>query len=109
MFEVFTSEKDGKHYFRLKAANGETILSSQAYADRAGCVKGIESVRANAGDRSRFESLTSKSGKHYFVLKAANAEVIGTSQMYVSDGGVKTGIESVGKNAPSAEIQDAGE
>ena len=46
-FEIFTG-KNKKHYFRLKATNGETILSSQGYKSKASCLNGIESVRKNS-------------------------------------------------------------
>ena len=46
-FETYTG-KDGKHYFRLKAGNGEPILQSQGYKAKADCANGIESVRRNA-------------------------------------------------------------
>ncbi len=48
-FEVY-EDKGGKFRFRLKARNGEIILPSQAYTDKASCLKGIESVKANAPD-----------------------------------------------------------
>lgn len=46
-FEVFT-DNSGKYSFRLRARNGEIIATGQVYASRAGCLKGIESVRRNA-------------------------------------------------------------
>ena len=46
-FEVYT-DKSGKFRFRLKARNGEIILPSQAYGDKAACLAGIESVKAGA-------------------------------------------------------------
>lgn len=41
---------NGKPYFNLKASNGQTIGSSEMYADESGRDNGIASVRANAGD-----------------------------------------------------------
>lgn len=40
--------KNGKHYFNLKASNGQVIGSSQMYADESGMENGIESVKKNA-------------------------------------------------------------
>ncbi|UJH67502.1 YegP family protein [Allomuricauda sp. SCSIO 65647] len=42
--------KNGKHYFNLKASNGQVIGSSQMYADTSGMENGIESVKKNAPD-----------------------------------------------------------
>jgi uncharacterized protein YegP (UPF0339 family) len=96
--------KDGKFYFALKAGNGEVILQSQGYASKASCAKGIESVRANAADPSRFEMKTAANGRFYFVLLAANKQNIGKSQMYKTESGCKNGIASVGRNAPDATV-----
>jgi uncharacterized protein len=41
---------NGKFYFNLTATNGQTIGTSQMYADEAGRDNGIESVKANAPD-----------------------------------------------------------
>jgi uncharacterized protein YegP (UPF0339 family) len=98
---------DGQHYFRLKAENGETILSSEMYKARAGAENGIASVKKNAAVAERYEKRTGASGKPYFVLKAANHEVIGTSETYETEAGRDNGIESVKANAPGAEIADA--
>lgn len=46
-FEVYT-DRNGSHRFRLKARNGKIIAVSDAYAGKANCLKGIESIRANA-------------------------------------------------------------
>lgn len=93
-FEVYTDAK-GEFRFRLKAANGQTILTGEGYKARESCDNGIESVRKNSADPSRFERKESANGKHFFVLKAANHQVIGQSQMYASADAMETGISSV--------------
>ena len=40
--------KNGKHYFNLKATNGQVIGSSQMYAGASGMENGIESIKKNA-------------------------------------------------------------
>lgn len=47
VFEWY-KDKAGKFRFRLKAANGEVIAVSEAYASKDSCVNGIESVKKNA-------------------------------------------------------------
>ena len=46
-FEVY-KDKAGEFRFRLKATNGEIILTGESYKAKAGCLKGIESIRNNA-------------------------------------------------------------
>lgn len=99
MFELYQSEKTEKYHFRLKAKNGEIILTGQGYKDKSSCENGIESVRKNAADESKFEvKESSNADKKYFVLKAGNGQVIGQSQMYKSDSGLKNGMKSVATN-----------
>ena len=98
--------KDGSHFFNLKAGNGQIILSSEMYNSKAACENGIESVKKNAEDDSRYERKQGASGKHHFNLKAGNHQVIGSSQMYADEGGMNNGIESVKKNAPGAETEE---
>jgi uncharacterized protein YegP (UPF0339 family) len=46
-FEWFL-DKAGKYRFRLKAANGQIIATSEAYNAKDACMNGIESVKKNA-------------------------------------------------------------
>lgn len=104
-FEVYKNKK-GEFRFRLKAANGETILASEGYKDRAGALNGVESVKKNADLLARFEKKTSAAGKAYFVLKAANHQVIGTSEQYSTEEARDNGIKSVINTAPLAGLDD---
>lgn len=104
-FEV-KKGSSGKYRFNLKAGNGEIILSSESYEQKQGALGGIESVKKNAPDDGRYERKTASNGQPFFVLKAANGEPIGRSETYSSKSAMENGIESVKKNAPSAEIED---
>jgi len=104
-FEVY-KDKKGEFRFRLKAGNGEIILASEGYKDRAGALNGVESVKKNSDLLARFEKKTSAAGKAYFVLKAANHQVIGSSEQYSSEEARDNGIKSVMHTAPLAAIDD---
>ena len=41
---------NGKHYFNLKATNGQIIGTSEMYESASGMENGIESVKKNAPD-----------------------------------------------------------
>ena len=99
--------KNDKHYFSLKAGNGEVILSSQGYASASSCASGIDSVRRNSQTPERFEQKTASDGRLYFVLTATNGQTVGKSQMYKTESGCKNGIASVAKNAPDAAVAEA--
>ena len=102
-FEI-TVRKNGEFQFNLKASNGEVILTSEGYTTKAACLNGVDSVKRNAVEESRFEKLVAKNGKPYFTLKATNGQIIGQSQMYASERNRNNGIASVMKNAPVAEV-----
>jgi hypothetical protein len=104
-FELY-KDKKGEFRFRLKAGNGEIILASESYKDRAGATNGIDSVKKNSDLLARFEKKTSAAGKHYFVLKAANHQVIGTSEQYGSEDACDNGIKSVMATAKLAATDD---
>lgn len=106
MFEWYTTDS-WQFRFRLKAWNGQTILQSEWYTSKDGCVNWIESVKENAQSAENFEKLVSENGKPYFTLKAWNGQVIGHSEMYESESARDNGIESVMNNAPDAEVKEA--
>ena len=99
MFEIYQSESTKKFHFRLKAGNGEIILTGQGYTEKSSCENGVASVGKNGTNVDRFEIKEAKDGRQYFVLKTTNGQIIGQSQMYKSESGLKNGIASVGKNA----------
>jgi len=103
---ALTMTSDGRFLFNLEAENGEKILTSESYEAKGGAQKGIESVRSNAPIDARFDRNTSKDDRPYFVLKAGNGEIIGTSQPYSSSSAMENGIQSVMANGPAAVVDD---
>lgn len=101
---VISKAKNDQNYFNLKATNGQTILTSQMYSSESACFNGIVSVRSNCSDDIKYERKQSINNKPYFVLKAANGQVIGNSEMYESGAGMENGITSVKKNGVSATV-----
>jgi uncharacterized protein YegP (UPF0339 family) len=96
----------GQFMFNLKAENGEVILTSELYKQKQSAIVGIDSVKANAGDDTRYERKTAKNGQAFFVLTATNGQIIGKSEMYSSVSAMENGIQSVKKNGPVAPIQN---
>ena len=103
---IVKKRENGDYQFSLTADNGQIILNSQGYSNKATCLNGITSVKNNSQSPSNFESKEATNGKLFFNLKASNGQVIGSSQMYADEGGRTNGIASVIKNAHNAEIED---
>ena len=104
-FEIF-KDASGEFRFRLKASNGQVVLTSQGYSSKASVKNGVESVQKNGEDRSSFEAKTTESGKHRFNLRAKNGQVIGISQNYESAAARDNGIDAVGRAAKDAKVVD---
>lgn len=93
-FETFRG-LDGKYYFDLRAANGEIVLQSQAYASKSSATNGMSSVKTNGANAARYEQRSAADGQSYFVLKAANGQVIAMSEMYASASDAQRGEQGV--------------
>lgn len=101
-----SKSSDGQFRFVLKAGNAEIVLTSELYTTRAAAENGIASVQGNSPSEERYERKEASNGKLYFNLKAANHQVIGSSQMYGSEAARETGIASVKTNGPTSTVKD---
>ncbi|MCB2018793.1 MAG: YegP family protein [Hydrogenophaga sp.] len=103
-YELSSNDK-GQFSFVLKAGNGEVILRSEQYNTKAAAENGIASVQTNSPQDARYERKEAADGRPFFNLKAANHQVIGTSQMYKDAAGRDNGIRSVQTNGPSTTVK----
>ncbi len=97
---------DGRVHFTLCAGNHEVILSSQLYAEKSNAEVGIEATRTHGSHEARYERKLSAKGEPYFVLKATNGQIVGTSEMYGSEAARDDGIRSVVANSGSQTVKD---
>ena len=97
---------DGQFRFVLKAANAEIILTSELYATRSAAEGGIASAQANSPNDERYEKKVASNGQPFFNLKAANHQIIGSSEQYSSTAARDNGIASAKTNGPSSTIKD---
>lgn len=104
-FELNKSSND-QYRFVLKAGNGEPILTSELYNAKASAENGIASVQANCSNDDRYDRLEATNGRFYFNLKAANHQIIGSSQLYASASSRDGGIASVKTNGTTTTIKD---
>lgn len=119
MGKFVVREVSSGYKFDLKATNGQVVASSEVYKSKAGCLKGLESVRMNApvanlenqtiegyevAKNPKFEIYIDKADEFRFRLKAKNGEIIATSEGYKTMDSCKNGVESVRKNSENAEV-----
>ena len=103
---VISKSKDNQFYFNLQAPNGEKILTSELYKEKASAITGIEAVKKNSVLDDRYVRKLDDKKQPFFVLKAMNNEIIGKSESYSSNPAMENGIRSVKTNGPIASIDD---
>jgi uncharacterized protein YegP (UPF0339 family) len=104
-FQIFY-DKAGEYRFRLRDHEDHIILVSESYKQKANAVKAIESVRVNASEDAHFERKTASNGLFMFNLKAANGQIIGTSNLYKTETSRDEIIDLVKSHAPLAYVND---
>lgn len=97
---------DGQFRFALKASEKETLLASETYRSRDSAENGIASVRSNCASAARYEKKVAANGKFFFNLKAANGQVIGTSQLYATSEARDASITAAMAGGPSETVRD---
>ena len=63
-------------------------------------------VKTNASFDTRYDGKITSNGQYYFVMKAANEEIIGVSEMYTTEAARDNGIEVVKRDAPNAPLEN---
>jgi len=103
---VLRNSPGNRYHWYLRAGNNEKILTSETYNSKAGAKNGIQSCRTNSPLDSRYDKRVAQNGQFYFVLKAGNGEIIGTSERYTTQAGRDGGIASCKVNGPNAPLDD---
>jgi uncharacterized protein len=98
--------KDNQWWFNLKAGNHEIILQSEGYTSKQGVLNGIKSVQSNCIEDSNYVRKTAVDNSPYFVLKAANGEIIGRSEMFSSEQMRDRSIDSVKNYGLTSKIKE---
>ena len=104
-FEIYRDSADNFR-FRLKAPNSQIILASESYTTKASAKKGVASVKKHAPHKRYYRIKTASNGEPMFNLKAANHEIIGTSETYSSMVTCQHSMDSVKCYAPNASVVD---
>ena len=105
--------------FDLKAANGETVATSEVYGAKAACLRGAQSVAKHApaapcadltegqdAPNPKFQLFQDRAGDYRFRLTARNGKFIAVSEAYATRAACEHGIQSVRKNAEEAAFEE---
>lgn len=103
---VINTNSNGEYQFDFINDNNEIILSSGEYTRKFMCIKGIESVKLNSQDHTKFNRKTAQTNKRYFNIKAFNGKIIAISKMFDDKHLCDTELESFKTKALNAMIED---
>lgn len=103
-FDLKQSDKNKEFYFTLRLDDGNAVVTSEGYKQKASAKKGIESVKKN-GAAGKIELKEGSTGKPFFVVKATNGQIVGKSRQFATveerDAAVeaiKSGVSEAGVN-----------
>jgi uncharacterized protein YegP (UPF0339 family) len=74
----------GEHRFHVHAKDGAILLSSETYVTEAAAYNGALAVQQAGRARASYSIRQTAAGASYFVLQAANGEIVGTSPRYAT-------------------------
>ena len=103
---IIKKDRGGQFMFNLIAGNGRVVLTSERYKTKASAVNGIKSVKKSSKADKYYQRSKAKNGGSCFVLKAANGEAVGRSQIYAGSSGCSGGIASVKRCAGGSKVED---
>lgn len=104
-FVIVRKAKDAFEFF-YKDSKNKTIFYSGSYTRKTMCISGIESVKLNSQDSSKFNKKTSSTGAFYFNLKSLNGKIIAVSELF-EDRNLRNNImDLIHTNAKDALIED---
>ncbi len=87
-------------------AEGKTIVKSENYAQKASAKNGIESVKKNCQDDSKYELKESSNGKAFFNIKSSNGQIVGTSALFTNEDERAAAIEELKASSADAEVTE---
>jgi len=84
----------GQYRFHLVDTDGNILVTSEGYTSRTGALNGVLSVLDNGGLSTRYQIKPSSNGGAYFNLRAANYQVIATSQIYADVAAAQADVDA---------------
>jgi len=100
--QVIPSESGWR--FNVYAANGAVVLTSESYTTEAAALNGAFSTVESGTSVSAYETRQAANGQYYFVLKAANSQIVGTSQLYSTKASAERGRDALIALLPTIEL-----
>ncbi|MGN6418351.1 MAG: type II toxin-antitoxin system Y4mF family antitoxin [Pseudobacter sp.] len=76
---------NSEFHWRLKSANGQIILNSEAYITLTSCENSLSHAHDRVKQQHSFQRSRSSNGNYYFTLTAVNGIILAKSESYASE------------------------
>jgi uncharacterized protein YegP (UPF0339 family) len=103
---VLKQNEDGEIYFNFLDNEGEIILISGGYADKASAEEAIKDLKVNSLMSQQLAAGKTKDGAQFFVIKGTDGDILVKSALYTSTMVMDNALHCVKDNVCVAEVTD---
>lgn len=103
---VIKQNENGEIYFNFLNNDGEVVLISGNYADKALAEEAIKDVKVNSLMSQQLAAGKTKDGGQFFVIKGTNGDILVKSALYTSQMVMDNALHCVKDNVCIAEVMD---
>ncbi len=103
---VLKQNEDGEIYFNFLNNDGEVVLISGEYPDKAMAEEAIKEVKLNSLMSQQLAAGRTKDGEQFFVIKGSSGDILVKSALYTSQMVMDNALHCVKDNVCIAEVMD---
>lgn len=103
---VLKKNEEGEIYFNFLNSDGEVVLISGEYRDKAMAEEAIKDVKLNSLMSQQLAAGKTKEGGQFFVIKGSSGDVLVKSALYTSQMLMDNALHCVKDNVCVAEVMD---
>ena len=103
---VLKQHENGEIYFNFQNSDGEVVLISDNYSDKALAEEAIKEVKVNSLMSQQLAAGRTKDGGQFFVIKGSNGDILVKSALYTSQMVMDNALHCVKDNVCIAEVMD---
>ena len=103
---VLRLNEEGDIYFNFLNSDGEVVLISGEYPDKAMAEAAIQDVRLNSLMSQQLAAGKTRDGGQFFVIKGSNGDILVKSSLYISQMAMDNALHCVKDNVCVAEVVD---
>jgi uncharacterized protein YegP (UPF0339 family) len=103
---ILKQNDEGEVYFNFLNKDGEVVLISGEYPDKAMAEAAIQDVKVNSLMSQQLAAGKTKDGGQFFVIKGTNGDILVKSAIYTSQMVMDNALHCVKDNVCIAEVLD---